>query len=227
MKHNKKQYAFSLAEVLITLVIIGLISAITVLALIQNMNDNHYKSACKKNFSVFSNAINLAYGYNYDDFSKWDYTHSLSFTTEVAEKLYDYLNVQKICGHKSGCFTDTIYSKDGSVYEENYITKQAERYSFVLNDGVSVVLDVWNDSNAQNYLGFNEDTLFGGSANLSIIVDVNGLKKPNRTGKDIFLFLLTPKGLLPAGIDNNSKNCDKTQNYQYGFGCTYKIMYGK
>ncbi len=226
MKHNKKQSAFSLAEVLIAMVIIGIIAAITVPALMQNMNDNQYKSALKKNFSVFSNAVNLAYGYDYDDFRDWDYTHSLSFTTEIAEKFYNYLNVQKVCGHTSGCFTEIMYAKNGSIGDKNYIKGQGERYSFVLNDGTSVLLDVWGDTNAQNYLGFNEETLFGTDSNLSIIVDVNGLKKPNRAGKDIFLFLLTPKGLLPAGIANNSQNCNKTGAYQYGFSCTYKVMYG-
>lgn len=39
------------------------------------------------------------------------------------------------------------------------------------------------------------------------MVDVNGDKKPNRFGNDIFHFVLTPKGIIPSGQDSNSAYC--------------------
>ncbi len=225
MKFYKNFKAFTLSEILISLTIIGIISAITIPIISSIIDDNQYKAALKKNYSNLSNAINLAYGFNYDDFKDWNYKNNeLAFTTEIAEKLFNYLHVQKICGHSSGCFAAPIYAKNGSLGVNDFVTAYEEAYSFILNDGTSVILVAWSDSNAISFLGFNQETLFGLNANLSIIVDVNGLKKPNKSGKDIFLFMLTPKGLLPAGADNKSKYCNNT-HYWYNFSCTYTVLY--
>lgn len=52
-----KKYAFTLAEVLIALVVIGIIAAITVPSLMNNMDDYQYRGSLKKNFSSFSQAL--------------------------------------------------------------------------------------------------------------------------------------------------------------------------
>lgn len=33
----------------------------------------------------------------------------------------------------------------------------------------------------------------------SITIDINGLKKPNKVGKDFFIFSIIPEGLVPYG----------------------------
>lgn len=55
----KKQNAFTLAEVLITLGIIGVVAALTLPALIQNYQDKVMVSQAKKTYSNFSNVLNL------------------------------------------------------------------------------------------------------------------------------------------------------------------------
>ncbi len=57
--YNRK--AFTLSEVLITLVIIGIISAITVPTLFANHKWQEYKSALKKAHSTLNNAVNAYY----------------------------------------------------------------------------------------------------------------------------------------------------------------------
>ena len=52
MRNFKTQKAFTLAETLITLVIIGVIAAITVPSLMQNFGNLSNNVALKKNFSV-------------------------------------------------------------------------------------------------------------------------------------------------------------------------------
>lgn len=217
-----KYKAFTLSEVLISLVIIGVIAAITLPALMNNTNDNQYKSALKKNFSVLSQAFRLAYGYDYDDFRDWEYVHSTAFTQSVYEKLSRYLYVQKTCGRQSGCWSQSkakngknaTYATENGLYDENY--------TFVLNDGTSVALDVWNQSNTNNVAGVYDGLLIT-NANLVIAVDVNGVKKPNIVGKDVFLFVLTEKGIVPAGIDNNSLHCE-SRSVNYNWDCTAKIL---
>ena len=57
MKKDKRfKSAFTLAEVLITLVIIGVIAALTVPTLIQNTQKQEYVTALKKAYSTLSQA---------------------------------------------------------------------------------------------------------------------------------------------------------------------------
>ena len=56
----KKSKAFTLAEVLITLVIIGIVAAITVPSLLQSTQDKEYHSKLRKNISIIKQAFNLA-----------------------------------------------------------------------------------------------------------------------------------------------------------------------
>ncbi|MCD8024794.1 MAG: type II secretion system GspH family protein, partial [Candidatus Gastranaerophilales bacterium] len=222
-KHHAKT-AFTLAETLITLAIIGVVAAMTIPSVITNINEHQFKSALKKNFSVFQNTFNLIYGYSYDEFRDWNYTHSLNFTTDVAEKLFEYLSVQKVCGHESGCFPDIIYAKNKNKAKYWNLAGgvDAEGYMFILNDGTAVSLNVFavNDSD----LGVNNSTL--NMPTLGITVDVNGLKSPNMLGVDIFTFAITDKGVVPSGIDDNSKNCDNL-NTNSNWDCTYKVLSGE
>ena len=56
-KHNAFENAFTLAEVLITLAIIGVVAAMTMPTLINNTNGAQFKTAYKKALSVLNQAI--------------------------------------------------------------------------------------------------------------------------------------------------------------------------
>lgn len=56
--NNSRKIAFTLAEVLITLGIIGVVAALTLPALIANYREKAFVVAAKKNYSVLTNAIN-------------------------------------------------------------------------------------------------------------------------------------------------------------------------
>ena len=59
---NREIKAFTLAEVLITLGIIGVVAAITIPILVNNINNTQYKTGYKKAFSEFSQLIAQANG---------------------------------------------------------------------------------------------------------------------------------------------------------------------
>ena len=56
-----KRNAFTLAEVLITVVIIGVIAAITIPAIVENTNAQEYRTALKKALSELNQAMELHY----------------------------------------------------------------------------------------------------------------------------------------------------------------------
>jgi hypothetical protein len=56
----------------------------------------------------------------------------------------------------------------------------------------------------------------------SILIDANGSAKPNKIGRDIFIFGCKNDGILyPAGSSSYLSNttCSDT-----GYGCTYKLV---
>ena len=75
----------------------------------------------------------------------------------------------------------------------------------------------------------NEDkNLFGVTRNtlsnfVLFLVDVNGDKKPNKLGRDIFLFLLTQDGIVPAGADVSANDSDCKQGGA-GYHCTARVI---
>lgn len=220
-----KNSAFTLAETLITLGIIGVVAAITIPSVINKIDDMRYKSAVKKNYSVFSNALNMVYAGNWDDFRDWDYARSNEFVENVYNKLSEHMVITKNCGRKAGCM-ERPKAKNGNYATYSTVnggcSNNASAYSFILNDGTAVTIDIWFESNIKTYLGV-EKNLLSSSACFFICTDVNGNKGPNTTGKDVHMFILTSKGLVPAGIDNESKNCDN-KSFGSNYDCTAKFL---
>src|SRR5574344_1899855 len=157
-KFSQFKAAFTLAEVLIVLGIIGVVAAMTIPTLIEHTRKQETSTALKKFYSNMNQAIKLSEIDNGDP-SNWEYipgsTKAIDFFNMY---LKDYLKVSKI-----NISNSTIY----------------------LNDGTSLYL----------WTGNCVDMLF----------DVNGDKKPNSFGKDIFDFLFCSSPANSSYFKNNKK----------------------
>lgn len=212
--------AFTLAEVLITLGIIGIVAAMTLPTLIQNNRNKELQTSLKKAYSIMGQALDLYQAENGErikpgSISGWG----------LKPVLMKYLKIAKDCGH--GSMDDTACIKNyGLDHEDNsttYTTFTGNRISlipfddgqFVLVDGSLVLLE--NSSAARLYIS----------------VDVNGYnKRPNQLGKDLFMFQIDNKGILrPMGVQGTDyysetdEYCSKTSSHNLnGAGCTYKAL---
>ena len=81
---NKKQ-GFTLAEVLVTLAIIGVVAALTIPTLIQSANQAKYSTGLKKQISVLSSALQMNTANNVD---------LVSITANSDDALADYFSGQ-------------------------------------------------------------------------------------------------------------------------------------
>ncbi len=163
---NKK--AFTLAEVLITLGIIGVVAAMTIPNLIAGAQKHAVVSGLKEAQSILNQAVRM-HAYEKDD-DGLDFDVTLS-PQEFAEKYFKpYLKVARVCTKQTdGCWkTGDFYG-----YYDLAGNKKTDTvpYSLVLNNGM--------------ILGFGK---ISGYNLHSIVVDINGQGGRNTMGRDVFVF---------------------------------------
>ncbi len=229
-KEYKK--GFTLAEVLITLGIIGVVASLTLPTLVQKQQEKATVTALKKFYSMLSQAYIQAKLEN----GTVDTWYETSMTQQersklVAEKLTKFIKTTNICysNHNECLITkkNGIDGKSRNFNSSNYVT-------FITSDGMSVLVNGYSSTemnNEINSIGF---------IYADIIVDINGNKKPNILGKDTFSFLLTSNKIVPAGIQNHSitstenetrvafpGDCNTTECYGICEGCTAWVIYNE
>ena len=208
---SKKVTAFTLAEVLITLGVIGVVSAMTIPVVIKNYQEHVTVNKVKKFYSMISQAFLLSVKDNgYAD--DWEVGNNRTPTTaiQIAKYIIPYLKIVKDCGIDSGCLNYTqVNSLDESHKETNY-DRQTEYYKVILSDGSYM----WIRSSLELYCHTND---VGLSNTCGLIgYDINGGKKPNTIGRDIFVFYITP---------NSIKTSPQICNLQsVGWGCAGYIL---
>lgn len=234
---------FTLAEVLITLGIIGVVAAITMPVLIQNYQKQVTVTQIKKAYSEFAQALQKAEAehglmetWDFADFTADDDTPVNSAAVKRARYfgenyLFPHIKTIKQCFPTSNeCWADGVTNLSGlEITDSDLFTNQAKTASFISASGYTVYY--W---------------LHGTGTGMWYAVDVNGFKKPNRLGHDIFAFQAnwgaTPrkKGVYPAGmgyanvskdilvngnLDSKAYNCKKSDiGNQAGAYCTAVIM---
>lgn len=227
-----RQKAFTLAEVLITLGIIGVVAALTMPSLIANMQKKELQTALQKAYSTLSQALTL-----YENDNGLPMIPQNIGTQQLKSILMKYIKVAKDCGFGAesnaadkACMPNKAYVNDPDNYKDIYKTfngKSNIQYGyfddgqFVMNDSMFVMIE--------NNMYYNHYFLF-------ISVDVNGFnKKPNRLGQDLFMFQIDDNGkLLPMGAEGtnfyseNDEYCSlQSNNNMNGAGCTVKALSDK
>lgn len=163
----KKFNAFTLAEVLITLGIIGVVAAMTMPTLMNSTNGAQYKTAYKKALSVLSQAVVLNVALDDYDLSQAtvnDETATNGTSASLYNMFYNRMNVVKtVVGAED--------STDGWASGDAKFGAQAEsNFTLFFNDGITFTFA--KDTNC---------TLNGNRAGLCYgVIDVNGEKNPNR-----------------------------------------------
>ncbi|MDR1327710.1 MAG: type II secretion system GspH family protein [Heliobacteriaceae bacterium] len=192
MQHNIRNSAFTLAEVLITLGIIGVVAALTMPSLIANYRKKEIITKLKREYSVLSQAVERSKVDN-GDIGGWDW--SLSTQSFIETYLLPYLNISKNCGTTgTDCWLpdNKVYGLDGSVRED---ISGTDYYKIVLNDGT--YLAPWKQD----------------VEHMHIYIDINGAKQPNTYGIDAFTLTLVRESFVDYAHD-----IEKPGLYFFGAG---------
>ncbi len=190
--------AFTLAEVLITLGIIGIVAAMTIPTLVADYQKKQYITALQKEYNQFSQGLKL---YMADqgatELGQTDLFDGTAFSsagrqTKIDDMVRKYFNTVRTC--KRG---DTTCEKTGYKYLSNnpvggtvfsrmgYTFCTADGACFAINSGFPATCqpDYTKISNMKANCG-------------TIAMDTNGNQPPNTMGKDYFAFALGHDGTL-------------------------------
>ncbi len=218
-----KKNAFTLAEVLITLGIIGVVAAITMPAIIADKRAKELEDSLKKNISVIQQALIRA------SIDEGELLTPLNQENrELKPKLMKYMNVLKDCGlgtEFGSCVPNQMSVEDASATYKTY-NKSRDINTTVLDDGQFILTD------GSMIIIENNHFIFDGRYRIYISVDVNGFQRgPNAWGHDLFTFEIDDNGkLIPMGADgtyfsNENVYCSSTSsNAENGIGCTFKAL---
>ena len=184
-----KKAAFTLAEVLITLAIIGIVAALTIPTLIQNYQERAWGTASE----VFQRKLGEALRVMNVQGTLAGYTTTEAFVDELSK----HIKITRICENDdiTTCFADTVTWGD----EEVDMSKVKKAKNFGQEDwdtntvavqfanGVNGII-AYNPDCRQNQ--FSNDVITVGENGIStdclaILYDVDGFKNPNTQQKDL------------------------------------------
>ncbi len=220
-----KKRAFTLAEVLITLGIIGVVAAMTLPSLIANYQHKVLETQFKKAYSILYQLVLDVQNDTGMPLNVRDYSYTY---TGDHYKLYNTLKPYIIANFctTNGCI-DRIEVDDGTgqnmkeyrTYNNQVNTSSyyMEGGGFILPDGMAIYIENYN------------------SKNLMLSIDVNGIKKrPNRWGHDLFTFSIDNETgkLIPNGFDgafvsaaSRERYCSATDSSKdNGLSCSYYAL---
>ena len=223
--YRLKKCAFTLAEVLITLGIIGVVAAMTIPTVVAKYQHKVLETQFKKAYSILYQLVLQVQNDTGMPLNVKDYSYAY---TGDKYKLYNALKPYIIANFcKTTSCIDTIEVDDGTsqnmkeykTYNNKVNTSSyfMECGDFILPDGVSVYIEAWNDQN------------------LMLSIDVNGVsKRPNRWGHDLFTFSidnetgkLIPNGVKGARFDDTLREwgCSLTTgDKNNGITCSYYAL---
>jgi prepilin-type N-terminal cleavage/methylation domain-containing protein len=236
---------FTLSEVLITLAVLGVVAAMTIPVVSGNTREAEFKAKAKKTYSVLTQAFAMASLQGYSpvhtaadgdatNIIQW-FEKYLSPNLSLIKKCTD-LPTNKLeemgqmswfpkgqCwheGHTNGLNGKRVYCSETNSIGNGVV--QA-----VLNDGTFINMDSYGSGSMNTYFG---QEISG--AGIVLFFDVNGSKKPNVLGKDIYVAVYHDGGLAPAYVSKTDQEAESECSAKHsgpggagnGYACLKVIM---
>ena len=223
MKFSKTQSAFTLAEVLITLAVIGVVAVLTLPVLIQKNNEFQKVIKLKKIYSTLSQAqtnIIIEYGtfdnlvtnntdtgeLNEDGSKKLDYTNSEYLKSLFAKQL----KVVESCDAGTNCLGKTVYYLRGVKWGDFYDP------TLILADGTKL------------FFGWTTKCTRTTRVCLDIGVALPGANKDRYIlGEDIFYFQVYSNKIKPEGSTNGALSSTDCRRSAGGRQCAAWVIYNE
>jgi len=231
------RFGFTLAEVLITLGIIGVVCAITLPSLISEHREKVTVTRLNSLYSLLSQGFESMVN-DYGEISFFG-SNAQERVDVLFKRFPEYFKTVKICNHNmSGCIVNHCYRNNSSICGALTANRN---YGFILNNGVAIrlvddgicVQDTSMTKTGEWELGSNTEGVFYGTYhhNCAVIyADINGDAGPNIMDKDTFAFAVVKNGIVPIGGSKERTNYNNLSTCLSGLGagrCTAWVIYNK
>ena len=240
-----KKYGFTLAEVLITLGIIGVVAAMTIPTLISDYQKRTYVTGLQRAYAQIQQVFKLAMAQDAVDLlQNTELIQSINGTNTTdnndqnafISKLGEYIKIQKACNSmdfSNGCH-DIQYT-DLSDTNTDPFNRGGDIQIFTSDGMIYYFTEMDKTAYFRNQADCDRIKADGGSMCSdigTISIDVNGSKGPNKQGRDLFRLDVDAYGkvyLFGATAAygksrnwENEGNCSGT-DFDYGFNCAGRI----
>ena len=202
---------FTLAEVLITLAIIGIVAALTIPTLVQNYQERAWNTASE----VFQRKLGEALRVMNVQGTLAGYTTTEAFVDELSK----HIKITRICDNDdiTTCFADTVTWGD----EEVDMSKVKKAKNFGQEDWDTNTVGVQFANGVNGVIAYNPDCRQNQFSNdvitigengigtdcLAILYDVDGFKNPNTKDKDLKNLNVTSLGGSNCAIELSDGTC--------------------
>ncbi len=205
MLNDNKKFGFTMAEVLIVLVILGVVGAICLQSMkTYNPQQKGFDTKAEKAVSVIGQAIMMMLAEDsssddltglFDESGKFSISDSTN-ATRIVKKFKKHLVVNALPVN----LNDEYFKGNLLNYKKTSLGKLTDSYSnfFFLQDGELLGFKFYGNCTSSetkaippNY----RDTSTITNICASIFVDVNGEKKPNKLGSDQFVIPIDARGI--------------------------------
>ena len=234
---GKKDVAFTLAEVLITLGVIGVVAALTMPTLLKNIAERSNSEAQANLAQKITKSMDLMR-------ADGGLERTYNSTDEFVDEFSKYIKISTRCDadHIADCWpTKTVTTTDGETYDVskaktgknlNLKDNKSNNVGIILADGATLILtynpnagiigdgDTVTPSFADLPIGFGRTKKFAYTTSVTnsidFVMDVNGFKGPNseaRNGKQY--------DIRSFKVAKFSKGC--AGNDISGIGCVYQL----
>lgn len=169
-KFNKLKQAFTIAEILIVMGIIGIVAEMTIPTLVASYQEKVLLTQFKETYAQLSQAYIMAAKEN-GTADAW------TSTQDAYDNIKSFFLIQEDCPQIAGCFISTTPYNDikGTATTLNPYGRTTGFYKFTLKTGAAFMF------NAKD----------------SVFVDTNGKNGPNQYGYDLFNLVLNNKNGAP------------------------------
>ncbi len=216
----KKLFGFTLAEVLFSMAIIGVVAAMTMPTLSKNFHDKLYTTQIKKTYGEIESVIE-----RYMSDKRTERISELAAGIngeQIAEDLVkNYFDVTLDCGGGS-TYTSGCFAAQGQY--KTYNKTAIDKIRIHNGDCTKAVLLSTSTALCINVSGGTADDVIG------FEIDINGPKPPNTAGRDLFTLAVTNSGDLrdprcEPGIGGLTCSCSATSyTLRKGSGFLNKLI---
>jgi type II secretory pathway pseudopilin PulG len=220
MRYLQRFFAFTLAEVLITLGIIGIVAAITLPTIGHKIRNKKLETQFKSNYTIITQAIKRTeielgtsdigtYCAQYDN----AYVNDTECTTAFQKAF------------STGIRNSENYKNTNNIIVRRDISIYNSPYTLVSPTDTSCTISIFRQYALANgaYIGYNISC-----GNFLVSIDTNGARKPNRLGYDVFIFFIqkgtdklegyTPIKITDEELESYKQKLEAENN-------TYKVYY--